>query len=103
MPDGFSGKGPNNYQNNVLGYPPTDTYKVSISYLSGYKASSQLTISAPNAYKKAKKTAHIIWNRLKRLGISFDNTNTEYLGFLIDKEPFNKKQILKIKEGSCQS
>ena len=21
MPDGFSGKGPNNYQNNVLGYP----------------------------------------------------------------------------------
>ena len=31
---------------------PTDTYKVSITYFNGFKASSQLTISGPDAIKK---------------------------------------------------
>ena len=65
---------------NVKGYPPTDTYKVSISYLSGYKATSQLTISGPNAFKKAQKTAEIIWKRLQALGYTYNEANTEYLG-----------------------
>ena len=52
----------------VKGSKPTDTYKVSISYFAGYKASGHLTISGPNAYEKAKLTAEIIWKRL-------DNTN----------------------------
>jgi len=65
---------------NVSGLAPTDTYKVSISYFAGYKASSQLTISGPNAYEKAQLTAEIIWKRLKNSGVSFDDTSTEYLG-----------------------
>ena len=65
----------------VKGKAPTATFKVSISYFSGYKASGQLTISGPNAIEKAKKSADIIWNNLRRLGIQFDKTCTELLGF----------------------
>ena len=66
---------------NIKGYKPTDTYKVSINYFNGYKASSQLTISGPDALDKAKLTAEIIWKRLENAGIYFDDKLTEYLGF----------------------
>ena len=66
--------------NNVLGYPPTDTYKVSISYFSGFKASGQLTVCGPNAIEKAKYCSKLIWSRLKKNGFVFDKTNTELLG-----------------------
>jgi len=65
---------------NVVGLTPTDTYKVSISYFAGYKATGQLTVSGPNAYEKAQLTAEIIWKRLKNSGVSFEDTSTEYLG-----------------------
>ena len=65
---------------NVSGLPPTDSYKVSISYFAGYKASGQLTVSGPNAYKKAQFTAEIIWKRLKNAGVKFEDISTEYLG-----------------------
>jgi len=65
---------------NVKGKIPTDTYKVSVSYNKGYKAAGQLTISGPNAFDKAEKTADIIWTRLEDLNIFFSKKNTEYLG-----------------------
>ena len=64
----------------VKGFPPTDTFKVSISYFDGYKASGQLTISGPNAIAKAEKSAEIIWKKMDNLGISFDKKSTELLG-----------------------
>ena len=64
----------------VNGSIPTDTYKVSISYFAGYKASGQLTISGPDAYEKAQLTADIIWKRLKKAGYTFEDTSTEYVG-----------------------
>ena len=64
----------------VVGTKPTDTYKVSISYYAGYKASGQLTVSGPQAYEKAQLTADIIWKRLIKAGCQFDDTSTEYLG-----------------------
>ncbi|MFQ5865693.1 MAG: acyclic terpene utilization AtuA family protein [bacterium] len=64
----------------IKGYPNTDSYKVSISYHKGYKASGTLTISGPDAYGKAQKCSEIIWQRLRDAGCSFEETNTEYLG-----------------------
>jgi len=64
----------------VKGKPDTPFYKVSISYLKGYKASGQLTISGPNAYEKAKKCAEILWQRLGNAGVRFETTSTEFLG-----------------------
>ena len=46
---------------------------MSISYLAGYKSTGQLTISGPNAYEKAKKTAEIIWKRLNALGFNYED------------------------------
>ena len=65
---------------NVKGNPPTDTYKVSISYFNGYKASGQLTISAPNALDKAKLCSDIVWKKLKNNGKNYNKTSTEFLG-----------------------
>lgn len=64
----------------VKGGPDTPFYKVSISYLKGYKASGQLTISGPDAYAKAKKCADILWQRLENAGAVFEAVETEYLG-----------------------
>jgi len=64
----------------VKGNMPTDTYKVSISYFDGFKASGQLTISGPDALSKAEKSAEIIWKKLENAGLVFDKTSTEFLG-----------------------
>ena len=64
----------------VKGDVATSTYKVSISYFDGYKASGQLTISGPDAIAKAQKSADIIWKKLENLGIKYDKTSTEFLG-----------------------
>jgi hypothetical protein len=64
----------------IKGMPATDTYKVSFSYLAGYKASGQLTVCGPRALEKAKKVGEIIWDRLKSAGCVYEETRTEYLG-----------------------
>jgi hypothetical protein len=64
----------------VRGAPPTDTYKVSISYLAGFKATGQLTIAGPDALAKARICAEALWGRLRRAGFTFEQTSTEYLG-----------------------
>ena len=55
----------------VRGAPPTPTYKVSISYDDGWKASGQLTISGPDALEKAKLCEEIVWKRLALDGFSY--------------------------------
>jgi len=64
----------------VQGKPSTEFFKVSASYLKGYKASGQLTISGPDALDKAKLCADVVWKRLDRAGVKFDDRSTEYLG-----------------------
>jgi len=64
----------------IRGGPATDTYKVSVSYLEGYKAVGQLTVSGPDAEPKARICADAIWGRLKRAGITFEETLTELVG-----------------------
>jgi hypothetical protein len=64
----------------VRGAPPTEFYKVSISYFAGYKAVGTLVYSWPDAYEKAKRADHILRRRLERLGLHFDEILTEFLG-----------------------
>jgi len=64
----------------VTGRPATDTCKVSISYLAGYSAVGQLTVSGPNALEKARVAASALWGRLKRAGLTFEETHTEFVG-----------------------
>ncbi|MDH3626020.1 MAG: DUF1446 domain-containing protein [Acidobacteriota bacterium] len=64
----------------IRGADATETYKVSISYLEGYKATGQLTVSGPDALAKAKICAEALWGRLRRAGYEYDDTITEYVG-----------------------
>jgi len=55
----------------IEGRPRTGTLKISASYLAGYKASGQITLSGPRAVDKAKLAAEVVWKRLERAGVSF--------------------------------
>jgi len=65
----------------VKGGNPTDTFKVAVNYLSGYKANGKLTITAPYAIQKAKKISEIILDRLKRKGVEFDDHRIDFVGY----------------------
>jgi hypothetical protein len=56
----------------ITGKPRTPFLKVSASYLDGYKATGQLTVSGPRAIDKARLAAETIWKRLERSGVVFD-------------------------------
>jgi len=64
------------------GSPPTDTYKVSISYRDGWKALGQLTVSGPEALEKARLCSAIVWERLAFDGVEFPDSDklVEYVG-----------------------
>ena len=66
----------------VRGGPPTDTFKVSISYKDGYKAVGQLTVSGPDATAKARLCADIVFDRLALDGVTFadDQKTIELVG-----------------------
>jgi len=64
----------------VTGSPKTDMYKVSISYLNGYKAVGTLVYTWPDAYKKAIAAGEILKTRLKNLELEFDEILTEIVG-----------------------
>jgi hypothetical protein len=66
----------------VSGGPPTETFKVSISYESGYKATGQLTVCGPEAVAKAHLCADIVFGRLALDGITFtdDEKFVEIIG-----------------------
>ena len=66
----------------IRGRPNTPYLKISASYLAGFKASGQITVSGPRAVDKAKLAAETVWKRLERAGVTFegDAKETELLG-----------------------
>ena len=61
----------------VRGGPNTPFLKVSASYLAGFKAAGTLTVTGPRAIDKARLCADIVWKRLERSGVTFDEENRE--------------------------
>src|SRR5258706_7146549 len=64
----------------IKGRPATETLKVSISYSAGFKAVGTLVYSWPDAYEKAQAADRVLRGRLDRLGLTFDQILTEYVG-----------------------
>ncbi|NGP76289.1 DUF1446 domain-containing protein [Balneolaceae bacterium YR4-1] len=64
----------------IKGRPETDTYKISASYNDGYKISSTLVYSWPDALKKAQKAGDILKGRADKIGLHFDEYRVEYVG-----------------------
>lgn len=65
----------------VRGGPPTDMLKVSVSYSAGYKAVGTLVYGWPGAVAKAREADRIVRARLERMGLSFEEIRTEYVGW----------------------
>ena len=65
----------------VTGSEPTEFYKVSCAYSSGYSAVGTLTYSWPDALAKVKAADKILRERLTRLNLKFDEIRTEYVGY----------------------
>jgi len=73
--------GPDRVQvSGIKGRPPTDYYKVSISYRAGFKASGALIYSWPDAYEKARTADAMLRKRLEVLGLKLDAVRTEFVG-----------------------
>lgn len=87
----------------IKGRPETPTYKISASYTDGYKLSSTLVYSWPDALKKAQKVGEILLKRAENLDLKFRATNVEFIGvnacsedvteFKKDKSDLNEVQL----------
>ncbi|MFN0125006.1 MAG: acyclic terpene utilization AtuA family protein [Blastocatellia bacterium] len=68
----------------VTGKPATDSYKVSISFSSGFKALGGLIYAWPDAYAKAKAADAMLRKRLDVLGdvlgLKFEEIRSQYIG-----------------------
>jgi len=64
----------------IRGLPATDSYKVSVSYFYGYKATGCVAYAWPDAYRKAQAADQILRERLERLGLPLEAVHSEYLG-----------------------
>ena len=60
------------------GFPPPKTWKVSLAFQDGYKCVGGLMISGPNILDKADRIKSTFW---KKLGLSFEKSATQYVGF----------------------
>jgi len=64
----------------IHGAPATPMLKVSIAYFYGYKAVGTLVYSWPEAYDKARAADRILRQRLKALGLEYEQILTEFVG-----------------------
>ena len=64
----------------IKGGPRTPMLKVSIAYFYGYKAVGTLVYSWPEAYDKARAADRILRQRLRDLGLEFEQILTEFVG-----------------------
>lgn len=65
----------------IKGKPDTPFFKVSASYNDGFKMSSSLVYSWPDALRKAVLGGEILKKRAQRLGLGIDEFRCEYIGF----------------------
>ncbi len=65
----------------IRGGPPTMFLKVSVSYSDGWKALGTLVYSWPDALQKAKAADSIVRQRLKNLGLEYEDIYTEFFGY----------------------
>ena len=64
----------------IRGKPRPEMLKLSISYAWGWKSIGTLVYSAPQALEKAQAADRIVRERLKQLGLTFDEIYTEFFG-----------------------
>ena len=65
----------------AFGFPPPMTYKVSATYLDGYRATGTLTLVAPRrARRLGMECGRIVGKRVERAGFKLEKLHTECIG-----------------------
>jgi acyclic terpene utilization AtuA family protein len=64
----------------IKGRPATDKLKVSIAYRAGFKAVGTLVYAWPDALEKAQLADRVLRERLRALGLTFEQVLTEFVG-----------------------
>jgi len=77
----------------ITGKNATPFYKVSMSYADGYVSFGSLTYAWPDALKKAQASDKVLRNRMKDLGLTFDEIRTEFVGYNACFGPLAEKII----------
>jgi hypothetical protein len=78
----------------IQGRPETETYKISASYIDGYKLSSTLVYSWPYALRKAIKGGEILQSRADDLGLDIEQFRVEYVGLNgCNEEPLSEADL----------
>jgi hypothetical protein len=73
--------GPNRVRvSGIRGGPRPPSLKLSISYTAGWKAIGTLVYSWPQALEKAQVADRIVRERLRQIGLSFEEIYTEFFG-----------------------
>ena len=65
---------------NIKGKPRPDTLKLSVGYHAGYKVVTHLAFAWPDAVKKAQKAAEIIFNKMEKKNLVYQEKQIDYLG-----------------------
>lgn len=65
----------------ITGFAATPYYKVSASYLAGYKITGNLTYCWPDALDKAVVAFSILTQRAAMLGLRLDSCHADYIGY----------------------
>lgn len=65
----------------IKGTPATPFYKVSASYLDGFKMTSTLTYYWPDALKKAQTATNILLERAKKHQLVLESYHADYVGY----------------------
>lgn len=82
------------------GFEPPSTYKVSLSWMAGYKAEGSVALFCPEAKLKAKQAGEMIFDHLKREGITYDDFLIEEIGS--DEECMLRLAVLDKREESVE-
>ncbi len=64
----------------VKGKPPTDQYKVSMSYLDGFQLVGNFVLAWPDALAKAERIEELMRHRIDEMDLEYEKLNFEYLG-----------------------
>jgi len=64
----------------IRGGPRPPSLKLSIAYAAGWKAIGTLVYTWPQALEKSQAADRIVRDRLRQLGLEFDEIHTEYFG-----------------------
>ncbi len=76
----------------IVGEPPPEKLKVSVSFAHGYRAFGRLVVTGPDALAKAEKVAELVWESAGGTDL-FEDTCTQFLAWnathppLTDSEP----------------